>query len=102
MWTVIMRVDPGGACVLAGLVAALLLLGGHEGRAQPPSGVTGHAPPGSRVEPPPSGGGRSRLPLVDPSAVPPGGSGAPQQAPPGTPGAAAPAPGQSGETGNRR
>ncbi len=81
----------------AGAAAALLLLGANLALAES-SSVTGHEPlpDGSRPEPPSSGPGRSRLPLVDPRVVPPGVSDPSQKPPAGKPGAAAPGtPGQS-------
>jgi hypothetical protein len=82
----------------AGTVSAILFSATTAAVAQASSGVTGYSPPpASRTERPPSGPGRSRLPLVDPKVVPPGGSDPTQQPPSGTPGAANETPGQSGQ-----
>jgi hypothetical protein len=83
--------------------AAILLLGANPALAEP-SPVTGHETPADRSRPPPpSGPGRSRLPLVDPSVVPPGRSDPAQEPPAGEPGTATPAaPGQAAPPSSRQ
>jgi len=77
---------------------AILMFATDQGMAQTSEGVTGHTPPpNARTRPSPSEPGRSRLPLIDPSVYPPGGTNSSQEPPKGEPGAAAP--GQTGRIG---
>lgn len=89
------------ASATVAMTAAILLLGAGDGLAQSSSGVTGHAPRDAGTKEPQAGPGRSRLPLVDPKVVPPGGTDSSQKQSPGTPGSTTEAPGQTGETTRR-
>jgi hypothetical protein len=84
--------------VAAGAVAMLLT----SGPASAQSGTSAYTPPPPPDHrPAPSGPPRSRMPLVDPSKVPPG-LGQPNATPEGIPGATSGSPGQAGRSGEEQ
>jgi hypothetical protein len=80
---------------MSAMVAAFLPLAPHQVQPQPAAGVTADQPQADAPQPP-TGPGRSRLPLIDPKVFPPGGFGTPQDRPTGEPGASPNAPGHTG------